>query len=177
MLAFNNSNNFVGLLHLQATQCMTNSNFHRVCLLPGCHGLGRVQRSLASCQPSLSSFDIFIFTTIIFSDSSGRLSAMVRKKKEPKRWRISLWFFSQLEKKGVGSDQKHQIDLEMWGYSPQQYLEFAKKWTLLLEGIWRLHLGHIWMPSLFKVGQLQYIWQCRKARILVLQNIKCQLGC
>ena len=203
MLAFNNSNNFVGLLHLQATQCMTNSNFHRVCLLPACHGLGRVQRSLASCQPSLSSlhsplhhrckdrdhwerqqenkscpiFDIFIFTTIIFSDSSGRLSAMVRKKKEPKRWSISQRFFSQLEKKGGGSDQKHQIDLEMWGYSPQQYLEFAKKWTLLLEGIWRVHLGHIWMPSLFKVGQLQYIWQSRKARILVLQKIKCQLGC
>ena len=36
-------------------------------------------------------------------------------------------FFSQLERKEVeGLIQKYQIDLEMWGYSPQKYLEFAK---------------------------------------------------
>ena len=64
MLVFNNSNNFVVLAH--------------------------------STTPSLqrkkwrSIFDIFIFTTIIFSDSPGRLSAMMRKKKEPKRWRLSI---------------------------------------------------------------------------------------
>ena len=112
MLAFNNSNNFVGLVHIQATQCMTNSNFHRVCLLPACYGLGRVQHSLASCSPSLSSLHSPLHhrckdrdhwerqqenksltfsssLSIVFSDSSGRLSAM-RKKKEPKRLRISI---------------------------------------------------------------------------------------
>ena len=36
-------------------------------------------------------------------------------------------FFSQLERKEVeGLIQKYQIDLAMWGYSPKNYLEFAK---------------------------------------------------
>ena len=39
---------------------------------------------------------------------------------------ISQKFFSQLERKEVeGLIQKYQIDLEMWGYSPQPYLELS----------------------------------------------------
>ena len=36
-------------------------------------------------------------------------------------------FFSQRKKSDVeGLVQKYQIDLQMWGYSPQQYLDLAK---------------------------------------------------
>ena len=35
-------------------------------------------------------------------------------------------YFSQLERKDVeGLIQKYQVDLAMWGYSPQKYLDFA----------------------------------------------------
>ena len=35
-------------------------------------------------------------------------------------------FFSQLDRKDVeGLIRKYQVDLAMWGYSPQKYLEFA----------------------------------------------------
>ena len=35
-------------------------------------------------------------------------------------------FFSQLDRKDVeGLIEKYQVDLAMWGYSPQKYLDFA----------------------------------------------------
>ena len=168
MLVFNNSNNFVVLAHsttpsLQRKQILSNLwHFH------------------------LHYNYLFRFTrkTLGHDEEEERTETLeiIHKTKNGSDGDVTLLpsqrFFSQLERKEVeGLIQKYQIDLEMWGYSPQQYLKFAKNWILLLEGIWRVHLGHIWMPSLFKVGQLQYIWQSRKARILVLQKIKCQLGC
>ena len=84
-------------------------------------------------------FDIFIFITIIFSDSSGRLSAMVIKKKEPKRWSISQRFFSQLEKKGGGSDSKVPDWLGDVGLLPPEVSWICKKLNLIA-GVHLVHL-------------------------------------
>ena len=127
MLVFNNSNNFVVLAHsttpsLQRKQILSNLwhfHLHYNCLF----GFTRKTLGHDEEEERTETLEIIHKTK---NGSDGDVTLLPSQR-----------FFSQLERKEVeGLIQKYQIDLEMWGYSPQKYLEFAKNWILLLECIW-----------------------------------------
>ena len=164
-VSFYNSNNFVGLVHIQAAQCMTklqlSQSLSLTCLprtRPSTTFTGFLFTFFVvlalSTTPSLQRprplretagkqiFDIFIFTInclfrfirkTLGHEEEERTKTLenIHKTKNGSDGDVTLLpsqrFFSQLERKEVeGLIQKYQIDLEMWGYSPQKYLEFAK---------------------------------------------------
>ena len=187
------SYNYLGLLHLQAAQCMTKLQ-HSESLSPTYLPRTRpsttftgflftffvvlalsTSTSLQRPRPLRETAGKQIFTyssslSIVFSDSSGRLSAM-RKKKEPKRLRISIRqrmavmvMLLCFPPKGFSLNLKEKR-WKVWfkstrltwrcGATPPAVSCICKILNLVAGG----HLGHLWMPSLFKIVQLQYIWQ------------------
>ena len=61
------------------------------------------------------------------SDNNDKEEAQVVKNSDVVQKSASQGFFSQLEREAVeGLIQKYHIDLAMWGYETQEYLDRAK---------------------------------------------------